>query len=298
MTKLEIEAFIEIVQTGSISAAAKSLYVSQPALSRRIHTLEAELGYALLERNKGRRAVVLTEKGDAFIRIANQWMHLWQDAQEINHLNRNHILHISSVGSVSTYILPAVFHCFSKTNPDVRICFHNYHSLEAYQAINQGTIEMAFISDDMFHKSVETIPVFKEPMVLVANASRHYKPTVHPSELNPENEIRLPWFPEFDSWHDFWFKPFSTYQMFLDQMSLLEDFLLWKDTWAIVPASVAQNLLKREYVKEYKLCEVPPDRIIYYLKRRTEGAKSQIISEFLNVLGEELQEIPEITSFI
>lgn len=53
MTRLEIEAFIEVVQAGSISAAAKSLYISQPALSRRIQVLESELGYQLIERKKG-----------------------------------------------------------------------------------------------------------------------------------------------------------------------------------------------------------------------------------------------------
>ena len=44
MTELEIEAFLAIVRTGSISAAAQKLYVTQPALSRRIHALEQELG--------------------------------------------------------------------------------------------------------------------------------------------------------------------------------------------------------------------------------------------------------------
>ena len=298
MTRLEIEAFIEVVQAGSISAAAKSLYISQPALSRRIQVLESELGYQLIERKKGQRSLVLTQKGMGFISIADQWLRVWKDAQEINHLDKNHILSISSVGSISTYILPAVFHRFSQSNPDVRICFHNYHSLEAYQYVNTGTNEIAFISDDMYHKSVETIPAFKEPMVLIANESHPYGSTVHPSELNPENEIRLPWYPEFDIWHDFWFKPFSPYKMFLDQMTLLEDFLLWKDTWAIVPVSVAHSLSKLSYVKRYDMVEAPPDRISYYLRRRTEPSKDQIIAEFLNAFDAKLKKIPSLISYL
>lgn len=298
MTKLEIEAFIEIVQAGSISAAAKSLYISQPALSRRIQALETELGYQLIERKKGQRFLLLTEKGNAFIGIANKWIQLWQDAQDINRLNQDQILNISSVGSISTYLLPAVFHAFSLSHPDVRICFHNYHSLEAYQYVNNGAIEIALISDDMYHKSVETIPAFKEPMVLAANANRPYAPTVHPSELSPDNEIRLPWCPEFDVWHDFWFKPFSACKMFLDQMTLLEDFLFWKDTWAIVPASVARRLSGLSYITISRLQDAPPDRIIYYLSRRTEPAKNQMIAGFLAALDDELQKVPEITSYL
>ncbi len=298
MTKLEIEAFIEIVRAGSISAAAKSLFISQPALSRRIQALESELGYTLIERRKGQRNLVLTEKGAAFIRVAKEWMHVWQDALEINHLNRTNILNISSVGSISTYIFPSVFRKFAAINPEIRICFHNYHSLEAYQYIDTGSVDLAFISDDMYHKSVETIPAFKEPMVLVANKSRTYAPVVHPSELNPEDEIRLPWNPEFDIWHDFWFEPYSAYKMFLDQMTLLEDFLLWKDTWAVVPLTVAHNLSKFSYISHHTMYEAPPERIIYYLKGRTAPSKNQIILEFMHTIKEELQTFPELALYI
>ena len=45
MTHPEIEAFLLSAKTGTITAAAEQLYVTQPALSRRIRSLEAELGY-------------------------------------------------------------------------------------------------------------------------------------------------------------------------------------------------------------------------------------------------------------
>ena len=45
MTFLEIEAFLKITETGSFSAAAEALYVTQPALGRRIRAMEEELGY-------------------------------------------------------------------------------------------------------------------------------------------------------------------------------------------------------------------------------------------------------------
>lgn len=44
MTFLEIEAFLNIVQFGSFSAAAEKLYVTQPALGRRIRALKKEPG--------------------------------------------------------------------------------------------------------------------------------------------------------------------------------------------------------------------------------------------------------------
>ena len=59
MTEREIEAFLTIVRNGSISAAVEVLYVTQPALSRRIRALEQELGYQLFIRKKGLRNVCL-----------------------------------------------------------------------------------------------------------------------------------------------------------------------------------------------------------------------------------------------
>ena len=42
MTRTELESFLAVVQAGSLSAAARSLYITQPALSRRIQSLEQE----------------------------------------------------------------------------------------------------------------------------------------------------------------------------------------------------------------------------------------------------------------
>lgn len=117
MTHLEIEAFFEILKAGSISCAAQNLYVTQPALSRRIKVLEAELGYPLFERNRGKRNIVLTKQGEAFIAVARKWLGVWQEAQEIKRINSPRILNLSSVGSVSSYILPDVFEQFSQQYP-------------------------------------------------------------------------------------------------------------------------------------------------------------------------------------
>lgn len=295
MTHLEIEAFFEILKAGSISCAAQNLYVTQPALSRRIKTLEAELGYPLFERNKGRRNIALTKQGEAFIAVAHKWLGVWQEAQEIKRLNSPGILNLSSVGSVSSYILPDVFEQFSQQNPQVSLCFHNYHSYEAYQYIDSGLIDIAFISDDMFYRNVETIPAFLEPMVLVANNSCNYPDSVTPATLKPNQEIRLPWNPEYDAWHDYWFHSRPEFKVSLDQMDLLEHALLWNDTWAVVPASVADKVVS-SHVSVHCLSPAPPDRIIYYLKRS--GRQTENVPLFLKLLHKKLETIPQVTSYL
>lgn len=60
----QVERFITVAEKGSISEAARVLYLTQPALSKQIQTLEAQLGFPLFERTK--TGVSLTVMGQAF----------------------------------------------------------------------------------------------------------------------------------------------------------------------------------------------------------------------------------------
>ena len=84
MTELEIDAFLNIVKYGSITKAAEILYISQPALSRRIKSLESELQYKLFIRQKGVRNITLTPQGEAFVLIAEKWKELWLETKDIS----------------------------------------------------------------------------------------------------------------------------------------------------------------------------------------------------------------------
>ena len=50
----QIEAFKAIVETASVTAAAANMHVSQPSVSRLLHSLEEAVGFNLFERRKGR----------------------------------------------------------------------------------------------------------------------------------------------------------------------------------------------------------------------------------------------------
>ncbi len=62
MNLAEIETFLTIVNTKSITKTADLLFLSQPTVSHRLTTLENELGFSLVIRNKGHK-VELTPKG-------------------------------------------------------------------------------------------------------------------------------------------------------------------------------------------------------------------------------------------
>lgn len=295
MTETEIQAFLQVIQTGSITAAAEHLYITQPALSRRLRSLENELGCKLFFRGPGQQAVELTPQGQAFIPVAEKWLEIWAQARELNH-PRPRELTVSSVGSMGTYLLPPVFRAFMAENPDCRLNLHSYHSAEAYDYVADGDTALAFISTRRYHRTVDSIPAYREPLVLVAMELPELPGIVHPTMLDPGQEVRLPWNPEYDSWHDYWFDPAQRPKVYLDQMSLMEEFMQEPGSWAILPSTVAVRLTTRPGLQLHRVEQGPPDRVIYYLTRK--GTLSPEGEEFLRLLAEHLRSEQDVECFL
>jgi len=298
MTQQGIEVFLAVARLGSISAAAEALYITQPAVSRHLRALEEDLGCALVSRGRGQRRVELTDRGRDFVQVAEKWRLLWQEAREVAGPDRASRLRVASVGSLASYLLPPVFRDFLA--PGRTLTFHNYHSREAYDYIAQGLADVALISDHMYHPQVETVPAFRSAMVLLTGPGPGWPEIVHPSALDPAKELRLPWNPEYDLWHSFWFSAAAAPRAELDQMSLLEEFFtwgdIWRDSWAVAPAVAAVPLSRKLGLTVRKLDSGPADEIIYYLQgpRR----KENLTRIFLDCLDRELKKRPEVVSLL
>lgn len=298
MTQQGIEVFLAVARLGSLSAAAQALYITQPAVSRHLRALEEALGCPLFHRGRGQRQVELTDQGRDFIQVAEKWRLLWQETREVAGQGRTQVLRVASVGSLSSYLLPPVFRDFLA--PGRALTFHNYHSREAYDYIAQGLADIALISDHMYHPQVETVPAFRSAMVLLTGPGLPWPETVHPSQLDPAKELRLPWNPEYDLWHSFWFSAAAVPRAVLDQMSLLEEFFTWRDSWqdswAVAPSVAAVHLARKLGLVIRELEEGPADEIIYYLlgPRRKEG----LTRDFLGCLDRELERRPEVRSLL
>lgn len=297
MTNLEIEAFLAIVNYGTVSAAAEHLFVTQPALSRRMKALEEELGYQLFHRQKGIREVQMTEEGRAFLLVAQKWKHLWEETSAISK-ERQPKLTLAAVGSVSSYIFPQVFRNFLMENKECHLSFYNYHSQEAYSYVESGIVDLAFVSDQKYSRILKTIPAFSEPFVIAGGTAfgkeKEVSKAISVEELRPEKEVRLPWNNDYDQWHMQHFSDHVYPHVFLDQMSLMEEFLN-EDTWAAVPVSVGYCLQKKG-IAIRNLAGGPSDRMIYYLLR--EENENQLIEQFLQYLNEYLQKLKRVDSYL
>ena len=85
MNQRQIESFLAVAETGNFTRAAERLYISQPAVSKQVLSLEEELGFSLLIREY-HKDVQLTEAGklyyDFFHKVTEEYKAVYEQAQQ------------------------------------------------------------------------------------------------------------------------------------------------------------------------------------------------------------------------
>ena len=76
MNQIQLDCFMSAALNGSLSTAAKSLFLSTQVVSQHIQILETELGTPLFTRTK--TGVTLTEYGRSFFNLASEWSVLYK----------------------------------------------------------------------------------------------------------------------------------------------------------------------------------------------------------------------------
>jgi DNA-binding transcriptional LysR family regulator len=122
MNLAALQVLLQVVESGSFSAAALQLGVSQSAVSRTIATLEDELGVPLLHR--GRFGSCLTPTGERLLPHVQTMLEVRQTiAQEVNITKglQEGRIRIASFRSAATHILPPQIADFRQRYPNVEI---------------------------------------------------------------------------------------------------------------------------------------------------------------------------------
>ena len=296
MTQLELEAFLVIVDLGTISAAANKLYISQPALSRRITALESELGYSLFSRARGSRYIELTREGKAFLPLANDILAAFIKSKEIPNRFEKDILSVAANADIISSILSNLLEPFYNEFPNCLLTFADITSNEAYSQMISRHIDICFVSSQRHSEELVSTPLYKEPFYLVTNHSLKFSGKVSPLELDTSRELYIFHNQQFESWHSYWFPPTENiYSMAVDYITAAKMFCA-KDMWAVLPATITKELSKLCNLNIYELTDPPEDRIVYALTQR--GHCSVANESFMKCFREYIENLDDITMLI
>lgn len=142
-----LRAFAAIAASGSFSAAAEQLHLTQPAVSKRLAALEEELGVALFDR-LGRR-VELTEAGRALLdRVPEVEMSLRRAAQAVRDLDGEITgpLRLATSHHIGLHRLPPILSRYQALYPAVQLDIEFLDSEQAYERLRTGSIELAVVT--------------------------------------------------------------------------------------------------------------------------------------------------------
>jgi DNA-binding transcriptional LysR family regulator len=160
-----VEAFTAIVREGGFTRASAALHLSQPAVSRRIGLLEAELGAPLFERLPG--GPLLTEAGRVFLPHAESLLASMRDGAEAVAALRDETgaVTLALVGTLASTALTGRLKRFREAHPAVDLHIRTALSAEVSALVRRGdaNLGLRYGGDPELDSEV----VYEEPMLPV-----------------------------------------------------------------------------------------------------------------------------------
>jgi DNA-binding transcriptional LysR family regulator len=164
----QLHAVVEVVELGSFSAAARSLNLTQPAVSLQVRELEQRLGVQLVER-LGKRAYA-TAAGAELIERAHRIEREVDDAIDAMRRRRDGGLariRIGTGGSILAYLLPPALRTLRRKHPNIEIVVMTGTTDEIAARIGRNDLDIGLVTMPVVERSLSVVLVRSDPMVAV-----------------------------------------------------------------------------------------------------------------------------------
>ncbi|QRM35152.1 LysR family transcriptional regulator [Microvirga sp. VF16] len=164
----QLRYFLEAVQCGSISAAARKVHLAQPAFSTHIKALEDELGVQLFERST--KGVRLTDAGERLSRGAQSlFRHVDQVREEtINAANElAGEVRIVLASSVASLLAGKLFWETRQTYPHIRLVILDLMRVASDDLVTSRQVDFALLPNVATLAGAATVPVIAQDLYMV-----------------------------------------------------------------------------------------------------------------------------------
>jgi len=175
-----LQAFLAVAETSSFSRAAERIFLTQPAISKRIAALEASLGARLFDRIG--RTIQLTPAGQALLTRSRV---ILRELDDVKRSIANLAGSISGELSLATshhiglHRLPGPLKQFHDSYPGVRLDLRFMDSEKACRAVAQGEIELAIVTlPPVVDAPLQSIKIWDDPLDIVVSRTHPLAGTV------------------------------------------------------------------------------------------------------------------------
>lgn len=272
----KIEAFINIVENGSITNAAEKLFISQSTLSDRLNSLETDLGTRLIRRGPGIKKLELTEKGVVFLDFAARYLELNNEIEEWKRNEQRLHIKIGAPQSINTHLFK---HFYKKYISDGQ--FHldisSHWNRTIYNRVSSFELDIGIVSRPYQSKQIVTERLLEEPLKVIYN--NQYADYSEITMLEKQNQVYIGWGPAYEEWYNNQWDSKDAPLVTLDSPELLSEYLQTKNAWAIVPLCIFNEIINNNpNIVEIKT-EQPIKRILYIIYQKGISENRNIIIE-------------------
>jgi DNA-binding transcriptional LysR family regulator len=168
-----LKALIIVSENSSFSKAAEKLFITQPAVSKRIASLEQELGVKLFDRIG--KSVQITEAGTALLISAKRILAELEDSRRvISNLSGkvNGPLRLGTSHHIGLHRLPPILRAYTTQYPDVDLDIQFMDSEAACEAVIKGDLELAIATlPETAMENLTTQIIWHDPLCIVISKS-------------------------------------------------------------------------------------------------------------------------------
>lgn len=187
-----LQAFVAVAEAESFSIAAERLFITQPAISKRVSALEQDLGTALFDRLG--RGIQLTEAGSRFLVSARRILDDVAISREEVHALSASVggrLRLATSHHVGIHRLPPILKAFTQTHPDVELDLLFMDSELACDGVARGDIELAIVTlPDQIEGSLLTGLVWPDPLGIVCSKEHPLATPGTTDTITPQQLVR------------------------------------------------------------------------------------------------------------
>lgn len=162
--------FLTIHRTGGFSSAALKLHRSQPAISRRIAQLEAELGAPVFER--GSSGITLSQVGEALVPHAERVLAALEDANDAIRSLRapdSGPVSLAAVGTLAGPQLTGILRRFAEGAPNVTLSLRTATSAQVSELVRRGEVTLGIRYFEDRSPDLECLPMAPEMLVVACS---------------------------------------------------------------------------------------------------------------------------------
>ena len=175
MNLKQLEAFVQIADSGSFSKAANDLFLTQPTISAHISSLEKELNTRIFVRNT--KEVRLSESGEILYDYAKQMIVLQKKIEETfaaREEKGQRCLTIAASTIPAQYLLPGILARFVEKYPNQQFKILESDSAQVVEQVVNNMVDIGFTGTVIDKRLCKYIPFYQDELVVITPNTKKY----------------------------------------------------------------------------------------------------------------------------